>query len=198
MVPVPHFGELWNLSAIKEIISCLIESGMDPAEAAILMAEAGAEMAFPGREKSSAALRQQRYRDRIKRNESVTERNGVTPVGTVTNRNETVTNRNGVTSAISFLDSKKEKKERAATGKALHDDWKPDEKDFEYGKALGLNRREVDGMAEDMRLWARANANRAVGRKADWRSTFHGWMRREAPKIIRQRNRPSSGLEGIA
>ena len=37
-------------------------------------------------------------------------------------------------------------------------------------------------MAEDMRLWAGANANRQVARKADWSLTFKGWMRREAKR----------------
>lgn len=80
------------------------------------------------------------------------------------------------------------KKERNSAGKSLSSEWVPDAADIAYGHKVGLQRSEVDDCAEDMRLWARANANRAVGRKADWRSTFHGWMRREAPKIIRQRS----------
>jgi hypothetical protein len=72
-------------------------------------------------------------------------------------------------------------------GASLPETWAPDERDIAYAAKLNLTFDEMGGLAEDMRLWARANANRAIGRKADWRSTFHGWMRREAPKIIRQR-----------
>lgn len=93
-------------------------------------------------------------------------------------------------SAISSLfesDSKEESKKGNSRGSALPGDWVPGERDYAYAAKLGLTVQEADACAEDMRLWARANANRAVGRKADWGSTYHGWMRREAPKVIRQR-----------
>jgi hypothetical protein len=89
--------------------------------------------------------------------------------------------------AISSLDSiTKKENNKKNSGHALRDDWKPADDDYGYGNNLGLSRSQVDGFAEDMRLWARANANRAVGRKADWQATFHGWMRREAPKASKQ------------
>ena len=79
-----------------------------------------------------------------------------------------------------------DKKPSRSAGSKLPDDWAPSDADFAYGEKLGITRAQVLGCAEDMRLWARGNANRAVGRKADWTSTFQGWMRREAPKLIRQ------------
>ena len=47
---------------------------------------------------------------------------------------------------------------------------------------MGLTKVDVLGFAEDMRLWALSNANRAVARKANWSTTFMGWLRREAAK----------------
>ena len=88
-------------------------------------------------------------------------------------------------SPTSFLSTSPEsviKKERKKGSGALPVDWKPSPDELAYGAELGLTEAAMNGMAEDMRLWARANANRAVGRKADWSSTFKGWMRREAAK----------------
>jgi uncharacterized protein YdaU (DUF1376 family) len=100
---------------------------------------------------------------------------------------------NGVVNAIPFLlesESKtldsESKKVSNSRGKSLSSEWVATEVDFAYGERLGLSRADVDSCAEEMRLWAKANANRAVGRKADWSATFHGWLRREAPKLKRQ------------
>lgn len=72
-----------------------------------------------------------------------------------------------------------------AAGTSIPDDWKPTNADREYGLAapLRLTNEQIDSMAEDMRLWAGANANRAVARKANWSLAFKGWMRREASKL---------------
>lgn len=79
------------------------------------------------------------------------------------------------------LDSEsRDTRKRRGNGTSLPGDWQPTATDFDYGSGLDLSERQVSSMAEDMRLWARANANRAVGRKADWTATFRGWMRREA------------------
>jgi hypothetical protein len=51
-----------------------------------------------------------------------------------------------------------------------------------YGLNLGLSLPQVLDCAEEMRLWAGANANRAVARKLDWGMAFKSWMRREAAK----------------
>src|ERR1700723_3718914 len=47
---------------------------------------------------------------------------------------------------------------------------------------LNLTDSQIDDMAEDMRLWAGANANRQIARKANWSMAFKSWMRREAAK----------------
>lgn len=83
----------------------------------------------------------------------------------------------------SLLDSdSKVQKEKKKGGAVLAADWRPSTGEVNYGFGLGLSKPAIDNMAEDMRLWAQANANRAVGRKDNWSSAFKGWMRREAAK----------------
>jgi hypothetical protein len=64
-----------------------------------------------------------------------------------------------------------------SSGTTLPADWAPSQADEAYGIDLGLTRQQIWDCAEDMRLWAFGNANRAVARKADWSATFKGWMR---------------------
>lgn len=70
-------------------------------------------------------------------------------------------------------------------GSVLSEDWQPSDGDREYGRALPqfLTDEQIDSMAEDMRLWAGANANRQIARKANWSLAFKGWMRREAKRM---------------
>ncbi len=82
-------------------------------------------------------------------------------------------------------------------GRALPDDWKPSERHYSEAVKLNLNNTAVDRMAEDMRLWARANANRAVARKADWDATFSNWLRRNLNGGKQSSFKLSSGLEGV-
>jgi len=172
------------MQAIKEVISYLITGGMDAAEAATLVAMAIAEGTTKSR--SAGAERTARWRER-KASQNVTDRHDVTPQTDCHKASQSVTVTSHVTSAIPSLDSiTKKENNKKNSGHALRDDWKPADDDYGYGNNLGLSRSQVDGFAEDMRLWARANANRAVGRKADWQATFHGWMRREAPKASKQ------------
>lgn len=71
-------------------------------------------------------------------------------------------------------------------GARLPDDWQPEDADRDYGVKLGFSNSEIDGMAEDLRLWASAAAGPAAT-KRNWGSAFKGWMRREA------RKRPQNG-----
>lgn len=85
------------------------------------------------------------------------------------------------------LDSKEGKKEnkkgKNRGGAALPSDWVPSGTEIEYGIGkCGLTRAEIDDCAEEMRLWAIANANRQVGRKDNWSAAFMGWMRRYMEK----------------
>ena len=106
--------------------------------------------------------RVKRFRERQSNGEcNVTEAVTVTPPETDTEQ----------------IQSRAEKKGRSQ-GSRLPDDWLPSADDLNYGATLGLTAQQVLGAAEDMRLWAKANSNRSIGRKADWSSTFKGWMRR--------------------
>ena len=70
------------------------------------------------------------------------------------------------------------------SGKPLPEGWTPSKDDecYAYDK-LGLTPEDVQNLAEDMRLWAGANANRQIARKANWSLAFKGCMRREAAKM---------------
>jgi hypothetical protein len=70
-------------------------------------------------------------------------------------------------------------------GISLSDDWAPDDSDITYGLAHGLTEDQVMAIAEEMRMWAYANKNRPVARKAGakgWGLTFKAWLLREAKK----------------
>ena len=73
---------------------------------------------------------------------------------------------------------RKKERSQSSRGASLPDDWQPSDSDFAYGLKLGLGPVQMEAAAEDMRLWAKANSNRSIGRKADWSSTFKSWMRR--------------------
>ena len=90
---------------------------------------------------------------------------------------------NGV---IDIIGEMLEPKQRAK-GQSLEMTWSPSRGDMEYGEALGLTEKNIMQCAEDMRLWAGANRNRPVAKKADWGMTFKGWLRREAGRK-QQRN----------
>lgn len=77
---------------------------------------------------------------------------------------------------------------RNSRGTRLPSDWQPSAKNREFGHALGLTDSQIDAMADEMRDWAGANANRQVARKADWGLTFKNWMRTGSQKMNGGRN----------
>ncbi len=152
-----------------------------------------AELAFGKNAISGASVLERRERERLKKERQRAKKRGFVPgdaAGTAVN-------------AISSSESKVRKplkKEDSAhkavpgdkgdkpkrSGTRISEDWVPSDDDVAYGaKKLGLTREQVFSLGEDMRLWAVANANRAVARKDNWTLTFYGWMRREAPKLKR-------------
>ena len=70
-----------------------------------------------------------------------------------------------------------------SSGCALPDDWMPPEELFVYGSDNGLDRTQTAEILENMRLWAQANRNRPIARKADWIATMKGAIRRDAVKV---------------
>jgi len=90
-----------------------------------------------------------------------------------------------VESALSFLKEDKKhsgvvsKKEKGARGSKIPPDWRPKELHYEMGAKLGMNRRQVDERADEMRSWCDANSNRAITTKANWDAAFTGaWLKR--------------------
>jgi len=77
-------------------------------------------------------------------------------------------------------------------GAALPANWAPSKDDILYGVNLGFQEWQIAGMAEDMRLWAEANANRPIAKKARWGAAFKGWMRREAGRRGMNGNGPAT------
>lgn len=71
-------------------------------------------------------------------------------------------------------------------GTSLPDGWTPSDSEITYGRHLGLSDSRIAEIAEDMRVWAGANANRSIARKLDWGLTFKGFMRRERDKERRR------------
>lgn len=152
------------MNAAQAIVTKLIAGGMDPAEAASLLAHAVVEMTVPAGGKSANAARQQRYRDRnksvTKRNESVTEENEPERNETVTNRNETVTPLRPGNSPISYLltsssnnlsekkESKKERQPRKRNA-PLPDDWTPSLRAFQLAEQCRQNVQIVEGIFRD-------------------------------------------------
>lgn len=76
------------------------------------------------------------------------------------------------------------------TGKTIPPDWQPSESDTEWACKQGFPREFQDAQTEAMRLWAEANANRAIARKADWSKTWKGWCQREWQKWSRNGTGP--------
>jgi hypothetical protein len=163
------------LSAAHEIISALVAGGMDPIEAASLVARAAIEMTAPTSGKTAGALRQQRYRERHKASQSVTtepvktvtERNETVtryaepePSQSVTNRNESVTPLRSEETPISYLrtsssknlsEKKESKKERVQRKRnaPLPDGWQPSLRSFQIAEQCGQNVQIVEQIFRD-------------------------------------------------
>ena len=108
------------MNAVSELIQALIDHGMTAADAAILVARAGAEMNARG--PSNGALRTRRWRER-KASPNVTERHGTSPSQSVTNRHGTspsqsVTNRHGTSRNVTVTKRHKPSRNVTCDGRA--------------------------------------------------------------------------------
>lgn len=164
--------------AIKEVISRLIQGGMDPADAAALMAAAVVE-ATP-KNRSSGAERAARYRDR-KRDKallSVTKRDAKIPDQSVTKRDESVTKRDVVTNAhiynlSSSLESKKEKQlPRRKPRHALPVDFQLTGPMTEYAVKRSWPQPKIDRQFEKFKNYHQSKGTLA----ASWPATWQQWV----------------------
>jgi hypothetical protein len=72
-------------------------------------------------------------------------------------------------------------------GCSLPPDWMPTEADQKWASEKGFPLEWISEQTESMEMWARANSNRGVARKADWSLTWRNWLKREWEK-----HRPSA------
>jgi len=107
--------------ATREVIDRLCDAGMHPADAAVLLAKALAEMAT----KSPGARRQAAYRERHKASQSDVPLRPTAPSQSVTNRNEVTL----CDAPLSKKERKKEEREPRARARAsqLPEGWHPGE-----------------------------------------------------------------------
>jgi len=164
------------VNATAELIAALTAGGMNPAEAAGLVARAAVEMTGALTKKSSGAARQQRYRERHKaspnvtpteapniteRNESVTRDAGHEASQSVTNRNEAsqsdgAENSPLILSSSSSLEEglsrrKESKKERAPKKRnaPLPGNWTPPVHAYHVAEENGVNVQIVEQIFRD-------------------------------------------------
>lgn len=171
------------MTATAQLIATLVAGGMDAAEAAGLVARAAVEMTGALTKKSSAAVRQQRYRDRNKasrcdatecdvsvtnRNETVTRYADAEASRTVTNRNESVTRDD---TPLSSLENKDRKR-----GERLPESWMPSDADRDFARKLGWSEIQIDAEAANFRDYWIAKPG-SGGCKLDWPATWRKWIR---------------------
>jgi len=162
------------VTATAELITALVASGMEAAEAAGLVARAAVEMTGALSKKSAGAARQQRYRERHKasqrnasdnhenvtrRNESVTRDADPKASQTVTNRNESVTPLRSGETRISYFPSSSEnlsmkeesKKERISKKRnaPLPENWSPSVRSYQVAEEHGVNVQVVEQIFRD-------------------------------------------------
>jgi hypothetical protein len=75
-------------------------------------------------------------------------------------------------------------------GCSLPPNWEPSPEDKLWAFRKEFPDAWVQEQTDQMRLWAEANSNRAIARKADWSKTWRGWLSREWAK-----HRPSAALQ---
>lgn len=151
---------------IADLVSRLIASGTPPELAAQVVSEAFAAGVSTGIPRNSAHENRKAYDRERKRKE----------------RNSTGIPPDSTGHADMALTLKKDKDKSKKVRVAKHPcppDWKPTEAHFDAAEKLRIPRTAVEAKAEDMRLWAGANG----ALKVDWDKTFHGFLRRDAPKL---------------
>ena len=185
------------MSAMEEIVTRLIASGMDPAHVATLVIDAFAERGPKPR--SAGAERAARYRDR-KRDESVTKRDEVTTNLTVTNRDESVTNRDTVTPPISILSSFKESKKdgtRAKKRSSIASDFKLSEEGIQFASNKGLSPPKVVHQCERFVDYHKAKGTLFADWEAAWRTWVNNSIKFESEGKKNQGGFKWNGIEGV-
>jgi hypothetical protein len=156
------------MTPIGDMVRTLIAAGASPDVAAVVVAEAyaagmNAVAVSGGSPVDEVAEKRRAYDRERKRNE---RKSGGSPV-------------ESGGSPESALTPKKDNLKKVSKRKPIPPDWAPSEVHFQKAAEMNIPRSAVEAKAEDMRIWAGSSG--AV--KADWDLTFHGFLRRDAPKL---------------
>jgi hypothetical protein len=181
---VETFEGARSLTNIGEIVARLVAAGTPPEVAAMAVCEAfqmgastGQSADYPRDEATERRRAYDRERARTKREI----------------RRQSADSADSPKSALTSLsletDINKGKERKKERGEKISADWQPSDSHYLDGAELGFSRAEVDGFAEDIRLWARANEHRQVARKSNWDLAFSAWIRR-ASRDRKQRGPP--------
>jgi hypothetical protein len=149
---------------IGELVSRLIAAGTPPELAAQVVCEAYAEGGNVRRHSADETAERRRAKDRDRKQKEREIRRQSTE---------------SADSADGALILTKSNNKRVRAKHPLSADWKPTEKHFEAAEKLHIPRSAVETKAEDLRIWAGSSG----ALKADWDLTFHGFLRRDAPKL---------------
>jgi len=152
---------------IAELVSRLIASGTPPELAAQVVAEAftsGVLSADIPQTKADISADRRREKDRERKREI---------------RRQSAEICGNPQKALTYKSNIKEEKKVRARKAPLSADWKPNEGHYSKASELKIPKAAVDAKAEDMRIWAGSTG----ALKLDWDLTFHGFLRRDAPKL---------------
>jgi hypothetical protein len=153
------------MSPIAGMVRALIDAGTPPDVAATIVAEAY----VAGRNSTGIPVDEMAEKRRAYDRERKRKSTGIPPDSTGTPQEALILTKDN---------NKKEKKVRAVRHQ-IPPEWKPSEVHFLKAAELNIPRAAVEAKAEDMRLWALGKGEL----KADWDATFHGFLRRDAPKL---------------
>jgi hypothetical protein len=167
------------VNAIADMVTRLIAAGTPPEVAAVVVAEAfaaGVSVCGHSADKVDESAERRRAKDRERKRD--VRRHSAESADIPQNSKPALT----LTSSQQEVSVEKEGKKVSARKIPLPQTWQPSEVHFEAAAKLNVSREAVLNKAEDMRIWAGSNG----ALKKDWHLTFHGFLRRDAPKLAAQ------------
>lgn len=168
------------MNASRQIIAALIAGGMDPADAAFLVACSAAELSPPADTRSSGAKRQAAWRERNKPSQTVSTRQDDEASQTVTKRLETSQSNASQNPPISTSKNLKTR-ERQNRGTRISAGWALTDAERSFAKQEGFSDWEIQREAQKFRdYWTAAAGSKAV--KLDWLATWRQWIRSGAER----------------
>lgn len=155
--------------SVANIVARLIAAGTPPDVAAMAVTEAFAAGAVCGQSADKADVSAERRREKDRERKRDIRRHSAESAD-IPQKSEP---------ALTLKDNLKEEKKVRATKGRIPADWNPNAAHFEAAEKLKIPRAAVEAKAEDMRIWAGSTG----ALKVDWDLTFHGFLRRDAPKL---------------